>query len=201
MRVTEPTAPVRPETYAVVDREGVAMTGDLSYMELSALSTGLLIGRLVVGLGMAAHGAQKLFGWFGGKGIPGTALYLESLGYHPGRPFAIVAGSGEFLSGVLVAVGLLGPIGPGLMLSVMLVAMCQQFRNGFFAMNGGLELPLLYGTAAVALAFTGFGQYALDRVLGLHGLSRIPIEALALVIGALGGATALALRRPQARVR
>jgi putative oxidoreductase len=177
------------------------MTGDLSYMELSALSTGLLIGRLVVGFGMAAHGAQKLFGWFGGKGIPGTAQFLESLGYYPGRPFAIVAGSGEFLSGVLVALGLLGPIGPGLMISVMLVAICQQFPNGFFAMNGGLELPLLYGTAAVALAFTGFGEYALDRVLGLSALSRIPIEATALVIGALGGATALALRRPQARAR
>ena len=112
----------------------------------------------MVGLGLSAHGAQKLFGWFGGKGLDGAGKYFESLGYEPGRLFATAAGIGEFTSGLLVAFGLLGPIGPGIMLAVMLVAMAQQRRNGFFAMDDGLELPLLYGAAAVALAFTGYGH-------------------------------------------
>ena len=177
------------------------MPDGLSYVDRSALSTGLLVGRLVVGLGMAAHGAQKLFGWFGGKGPAGTAKHFESLGYEPGRPFAIAAGLGELTSGLLIAVGLFGPIGPGLMLAVMLVAMIQQRRHGFFAMNDGLELPLLYGAAAVALGFTGFGQYALDAAFGLEELSTIPVQAVALALGALGGAATLALRRHRPHVR
>ncbi len=87
------------------------------------------------------------------------------------------------------------------MLSVMLVAMTQKRHNGFFAMNDGLELPLLYAAAAVALAFTGFGQYALDTALGLEGLSTIPVETIALLIGGLGGAGALTLRRHRPRPR
>jgi putative oxidoreductase len=167
----------------------------LSYAQATALSTGLLVGRLVVGLGMAAHGAQKVFGWFGGKGPEGTARYFESLGYEPGRVFGMIAGLGELSSGLLVAAGLLGPVGPGLMLAVMLVASLQQRHNGFFAMNNGLELPLLYAAAAVALAYTGFGQYALDAVLGLDERTTISLETLALIVGAMGGAAALALRR------
>ena len=177
------------------------MTGDLSYMERSALSTGLLIGRLVVGLGMAAHGSQKLFAWFGGKGIEGTTGYLESLGYQPGRPFAVMAGVGEFTSGLLVAAGFLGPLGPGLMLAVMLVAMTQQARNGFFAINDGLELSLLYAAAAVALAFTGYGVYALDRLVGTGSLSSLPFDAMALALGATVGGIVLALRRPRPSMR
>jgi putative oxidoreductase len=177
------------------------MPDGMSYADLSAFSTGVLIGRLVVGLGIAAHGAQKLFGWFGGNGPTGTARYFESLGYEPGRPFALLAGIGEFTSGLLVALGLLGPVGPGLMLSVMLVAMTQKRHNGFFAMNDGLELPLLYAAAAVALAFTGYGQYALDTALGLEELSTIPVETIALLIGGLGGAGVLTLRRHRPRPR
>jgi putative oxidoreductase len=69
-------------------------------VHVDTVSTGLLIGRLVVGLDMAAHGTQKLFGWFGGKGLDGTAGYFETLGFRPGRPFALLAGLGEFTSGL-----------------------------------------------------------------------------------------------------
>lgn len=82
------------------------------------------------------------------------------------------------------------------MLAVMLLAMTQHARKGFFAMNDGLELPLLCGAAAVVLAFTGHGQYALDRMLGLGSLSTIPVKAVVLAIGALGGAAGLTLRGP-----
>src|SRR5437762_3853582 len=86
------------------------------------IDTGLLIARLVFGLMMAAHGAQKLFGWFGGHGLAGTAGFLEALGFRPGRAFATTASVSEFGSGLLVALGLFGPVGPALMLSVMIVA-------------------------------------------------------------------------------
>src|SRR5205823_3541045 len=87
-----------------------------------AMNEGLLVARLVLGLLMAAHGAQKLFGWFGGYGLTGTAGFFEQLGFRPGRLFAAAAAVGEVVSGVLVALGLFGPVGPALMLSVMIVA-------------------------------------------------------------------------------
>ena len=117
-------------TYTIDPQTAGAMAG-----------VGLLVARLVLGLLMAAHGSQKLFGWFGGHGLAGTTGYLESLGYRPGRVFATLAGLGEFTSGILIALGLFGPIGPALLLSVMIVAMSQGYRNGFFAMNPANDLP------------------------------------------------------------
>ena len=107
-----------------------------------------------------------------------------------------MAGLGEFTSGILIALGLLGPVGPALLLSVMIVAMSQGYRNGFFAMNGGIELPLLYATAGVALAFTGPGAYSLDAPLGLGGLTQPRVQAIALVVGVIGGIGTLLMRRP-----
>src|ERR1700720_4712359 len=118
---------------------------------------GLLLARLVFGVVMAAHGAQKLFGWFGGYGIVGTGGFFDSIGFRPGRVLAAAAGLGETVGGVLVVLGLLGPIGPMLMLSVMIVASSLHWNNGLFATSNGIELPLLYGAGAVALALTGHG--------------------------------------------
>jgi putative oxidoreductase len=168
----------------------------MQHMDLGAISLGLLVGRLVVGLGIAAHGAQKLFGWFGGHGLSGTAGFFESIGYRPGRFFATLAALGEFTSGVLVALGFLGPVGPALLLAVMIVAMMQHWRNGFFALNDGIELPLLYAAAGVALAFTGFGAYSLDAALGLEEISNPTVDLAALVIAVLGALATLAVRRP-----
>ena len=111
------------------------------------MDTGLLLARLVVGFLMAAHGTQKLFGWFGGYGLAGTAGFFEGLGFRPGRLFTIAASLGEIVGGVLVALGLFGPIGPALILSVMIVAAGSvHWPNGVFAQNNGIEVPLLYGT-------------------------------------------------------
>ncbi|HUR94290.1 MAG TPA: DoxX family protein [Gemmatimonadales bacterium] len=165
-------------------------------IDVGALSAGLLVGRLVVGLGMAAHGSQKLFGWFGGHGLAGTAQFFESLGYRPGRIFATAAALGEFVSGLLIALGLLGPVGPALMLAVMVVAMMQHWRNGFFGMNDGIELPLLYAAAAIALAFTGPGVFSLDEALGLGRLSDPTIDGVALAVAVLGALATLGMRRP-----
>jgi putative oxidoreductase len=115
------------------------------------MATGLMLLRVVIGLLMAAHGAQKLFGWFGGYGLAGTAPYFDSLGFRPGRPFAAAAAATEVLSGVLTTLGLFGPVGPALMVSVMIVAAISvHWEHGLFAMSNGIEMPLLYGVAAAA---------------------------------------------------
>jgi putative oxidoreductase len=102
------------------------------------MNIGLLILRLVVGLTMSAHGTQKAFGWFGGGGIKGTSVYLESIGFRPGLPFAVLAGWSELVGGLLIALGLLNPAGSTLMISVMLIAIVSvHLGHGFFAQNWG----------------------------------------------------------------
>jgi putative oxidoreductase len=153
----------------------------------------LLVLRLVVGLGIASHGAQKLFGWFGGYGLAGTGSFLESLGFRPGKFFAAVAGLAELGGGLLLVLGLGGPIGPMVLIATMLVASIAH--KGFFAPQG-FELALLYGALAFALAFTGFGLYSLDRALAVAS-SWTPVHAWAAVgLGILGGlVNIVALRR------
>ena len=157
---------------------------------------GLLLARLVFGLVMAAHGAQKLFGWFGGYGIAGTAGYLESIGFRPGRLFAIAAGVAEFAGGALIASGFLGPIGPALVLSAMIVAAVSvHLKNGLFAQNGGIELALLYAAAAVAFALTGYGALSLDAVFGVVSIWTPTVIWSVIAIGVAGGIGNLGLRR------
>ena len=162
------------------------------------MDTGLLVIRLVVGSLMAAHGAQKLFGWFGGHGLAGVAGYFESLGFRPGRPFAVAAGVTEFAGGLLLALGLLGPIGPALVVPVMIVAaMAVHWEHGVFAMTNGIEVPLLYGTIAAALALTGPGAISLDALFGLTPLFAAPVNWAVLALGVLGGIGNLLIRRTQ----
>jgi len=162
---------------------------------------GLLIARLVFGLLMAAHGSQKAFGWFNGYGLQGTGGFFESIGFRPGRLFAGAAASAEIAGGLLLALGLLGPIGPALIVSVMIVAAVSVHWGSVFAASNGVEVPLLYATVAVTLALTGPGLWSLDALLGLQWLSTPAIAIAAIVVGAIGGFANLALRRPaQAKV-
>jgi putative oxidoreductase len=164
--------------------------------DAALLSAGLLVARAFLGLLMAAHGSQKLFGWFGGYGLAGTGGYFESLGFRPGRLFAGLAGAIEVGSGLLIATGLLGPVGPALMLSVMIVAAVSvHARHGVFASGNGIEVPLLYGVGAVALALTGPGAYALDRLLGIDALWTPAAALAALGVGAIGAIANLVIRR------
>lgn len=168
-------------------------------LDLSTVAVGLLVARIILGLLMAAHGSQKLFGWLGGPGLAATAGMFDSLGFRPGKLFAGMAAGTEFTSGLLVALGLLGPIGPALMLSVMIVAAVSvHMRNGLFAMKNGIEVPLLYATGAMALALTGPGAYSLDAALGLGQLSDPAVVAIALAAGVLGGVANVLARRPAA---
>jgi putative oxidoreductase len=164
-------------------------------------STGLLIARLVLGTLIVAHGGQKLFGWLGGYGLAGTGGYFEQLGFRPGRAFAAAASVTEIAAGVLLVLGFLGPIGPALLLSVMIVAAVSvHWNNGLFAGTNGIEVPLLYATGALTLALTGPGAYSLDAVLGLDRLWSPGLEWAALGAGVLAAVVNLAARRPAPNV-
>ena len=166
------------------------------------MDAGLLIARLVFGLLMAAHGAQKLFGWFGGYGFAAVSGYFESIGFRPGRLFAATASAAEFVGGVLVAAGFLGPIGPAVVLAVMIVAIfAVHVQNGIFAMTNGIEVPLLYAAAVIALAFTGPGGYSLDEALGVTMFWTPAVVLGTLAVGAVGGALNLAIRQAPAQVQ
>ena len=158
------------------------------------MDSGLFLARVVFGLLMAAHGSQKLFGWFGGYGLAGTGGFFESLGFRPGKLFAAAAGGTEFAAGLLVALGVLGPLGPALIVSVMVVAMATvHWANGLFSQNNGIEVPLLYAAGVAAIALIGNGAYSLDAALGLSW----PAEVIwiALGLGVLGGFANLLIRR------
>ena len=161
------------------------------------MATALLIARLLLGGALFAHGAQKLFGWFGGYGIKGTGGFFETIGFRPGTLFAAAAGLGEAVGGLLTALGLGGPIGPALIIMVMLVAaLTVHLKNGFWAGSNGYELNTMNVAASLALAFAGPGPYSLDAVLGIDGVwsdsMRWIVVGVAVVL-ALGN---LAVRRP-----
>jgi putative oxidoreductase len=129
---------------------------------------GLMLLRVTVGLTMSAHGAQKLFGWFNGPGIEGTARGMEALGFHPGKRHATIAGLTEFGGGLMLALGLVTPLGAALVASVMLVAaLSAHVKQGFFMTAGGYEYTLVLGVAAVTLAFVGPGAFSVDALVGL----------------------------------
>jgi putative oxidoreductase len=159
-------------------------------------SSGLVIARLVFGSLMVAHGTQKLFGWFGGHGLAGTGGFFETLGFRPGRAFAAAASVTEIAGGLLLALGFLGPVGPALIISVMLVAAISvHWQNGLFAASKGIEVPLLYAAGAISLALTGPGLFSLDAALGLTSLWTPGIVWAAIGIGVGGGIVNLGLRR------
>ena len=168
----------------------------IAYGDPLLFNLGLLLIRLIFGLVMVAHGAQKLFGWFGGYGLAGTGGFFESLGFRPGHRFAFAAALSEFVGGWLFVLGFLGPVGPALILAVMLVASISvHWRNGLFAATNGVEVPLLYATAVVGISMIGFGSYSLDAALGLSGRWTPGLIGLALMVGVLGGIANLLLRK------
>lgn len=160
------------------------------------MDEGLLIVRIVFGLLMAAHGAQKLFGWLEGPGLRGTAALIESLGFRPAWFFATSNALAEAGGGLLLAAGLLGPVGPAAVIAVMLVAITTvHWTCGLLATTNGIELPLLYLAVATAIVCSGHGRYSLDVVLGLDGLWRRELVAIVLACAVLGALASLGLRR------
>ncbi len=158
------------------------------------MDQGLLIARLVLGVLMAAHGAQKLFGWFGGYGLDGTSGFFANLGFRPARLFAAAAGAGEIAGGLLLALGLFGPVGGAIVLSIMIVAaVTVHWNQGVFA-PAGIELPLLYAAGGVALSLTGPGRFSMDSLLGIDYVWTPVVVLAVLAAGFIGGVINLSLR-------
>lgn len=128
-----------------------------------------LILRAALGGFMAGHGAQKLFGSFGGPGMEGTSGFMEMLGLRPGKPWAVLAGLSEFGGGLLTLLGFLGPAGPiGVIGSMAMATTKAHWGKPIWVTEGGAELPVTNIAAATALIVNGPGRYSLDRALGLR---------------------------------
>jgi len=155
----------------------------------------LLLLRAGVGVIMFAHGTQKLFGWFDGSGLDATGQFLSGSGYPAGRAMAVVTGLAETLGGVGLALGLLTPLAAAAVLGVMINAMAVKWGGGFFAPDG-IEYEILLALAAVALALTGPGRYAVDRLLPLPALpgGRPAAGPAALALGAVAAVIILLIR-------
>lgn len=127
---------------------------------------GALALRIPVGIILAAHGAQKLFGWFGRGGLEGTGQWMASIGLAPGFLMALLAGSAEFFGGLALVLGVLTRPAALVSAFTMVVAIfAVHFQNGFFMSNGGYEFALALLAATVALVFMGGGKGSVDTVL------------------------------------
>jgi putative oxidoreductase len=132
------------------------------------MSLGLLVLRLVVGLLMVGHGCQKVAGCFGGAGPERTGAFFESLGLRPGTRMALMAGVAETTGGVLIALGLLTPVGAAILSAVMITATWTAHRAaGLWATEGGFEYNLVLLAALFALTAVGPGKWSLDNALGI----------------------------------
>jgi putative oxidoreductase len=159
----------------------------------------LLVLRLVVGLVIASHGAQKLFGVFGGHGVDGTAAYYEQLGLRPARLNVWIAGVAEFAGGLLIAVGFLTPFAAAAVIGIMTVAVLTvHLRNGLFVTENGFEYNLVLAAVALSLAGVGAGSWSLDNAFGSQ-LTGAGWALAALAAGVLGGLGVIANARQTAR--
>src|SRR5207249_10593347 len=161
-----------------------------------SFDVGILVIRVLFGVAIAGHGAQKLFGWFGGYGLKGTGGFFEGLGFRPGVAFAAAAGFSELGGGILLTLGLFTPFGAAAVLAAMLVAIVSvHLKNGFFAMVNGIELPFLYAVSALGVAFTGAGAFSLDALFGLTFLSQPYLVDGIVALAVIGAAVTVVLRR------
>lgn len=167
------------------------------------VTIGLLVLRIVMGLTVAAHGAQKLFGVFDGPGLQNFAAMLESLGVKPGRYWAVVAAVAELAGGVLVAVGLFTPIASLVVASDLLVAILTiHLAKGFWSTKGGYEYPLTLVAGMLAISLVGPGRAAIDTLIGLRLPEPITwvITAIIVLLGALAAAYGRKVPALQARL-
>jgi len=167
------------------------MSGETS----AAVTAAQTLFRVALGGVLVAHGSQKLFGWFGGGGVEGTAKGMHAMGFRPATQNAVLAGLGEAGSGAALALGLGTPLAGAGAATTMGVAASTHVPNGFFASDGGLEYPAVLGLAAAAFAIGGAGPVSLDHLTG-HVLDRPWLRVAAVVaVPILVGVTVYRRRR------
>ena len=133
---------------------------------LSANTTSTLPLRLIAGIIFIAHGAQKLFAWYGGYGLDGTGQWMESIGLAPGYLMALMAGSAEFFGGILLVAGLLTrPTALVLAITMLVAIITVHIDNGLFMANNGYEFGLALIAMSIALMLQGGGRYSLDNII------------------------------------
>jgi putative oxidoreductase len=162
------------------------------------MNFGRFLLRLVLGGLFIGHGAQKLFGWFGGHGLEGTGQFFEgSLGMRPGKHHALAAGLGETGGGTLVLLGAATPLGSAALIATMLTAINRvHLKNGPWVSDGGYEYNLVLIAAALALAETGPGSPSIDAARGSDSFGN-KTALLALLLGVAGAAGAHAYAESQ----
>jgi putative oxidoreductase len=167
---------------------------------MNSRDLGLFVARSMVGGAVAAHGYQKLFGWFGGAGLEGTTQMFEKMGFEPARPAAVASGLAEGVGGTMLALGAATPVAAAAIAGNMTVASSTHRANGFFASKGGLEYPATLGVLAASFALTGPGNLSFDRILK-HRYSKTWM-GLAGLAAAIGAAVTIIQRREEtARAR
>jgi len=160
----------------------------------SGRDVGLLVLRTAMGGILFVHGAQKLFGWFGGGGIAGTAAGWEKIGFRPAEANVVAAGLGTAGGGALLALGLATPAAGAAVAGTMAVAAEMHVPGGFFAHEGGVEYVAFLGIAATAVAIAGPGELSVDALLG-HRLNRPWMRNVALALVAPAAAVVIRRRR------
>lgn len=165
-------------------------------------SVAMLVLRLVYGGLLAGHGGQKLFGWFGGHGLKGTGMWLESMGMQPGEDWARAAVASEFGGGLLTAAGFLNPLGPVMSMgSMAMAALTVHKGKPIWVTEGGAELPVTNLAIATALALAGPGSLSLDELLGTRLPRWIVVPGVLAVAGGVALAIASSQQRQQAQQR
>ncbi|MGW0191632.1 DoxX family membrane protein [Streptomyces sp. NPDC003362] len=160
---------------------------------VTAADAGLLLLRLTFGLLMAAHGSQKLFGFFGGDGLAATGEGFAALGYRPGKLFAVIGGLSELLGGLGLALGLLTPLAAAALIGVMINAMVTVTgAHGLWQTDGGVEYSVCIAVVALAVAAIGPGRLAVDRYFRWGSGGWKP-AAFALGLGGVAAAITLSL--------
>ncbi|MER6472379.1 DoxX family protein [Streptomyces collinus] len=190
--LNHPALSIRPATRPTGTGTGTD-TGGQATASVTAADCGLLLLRLTFGLLMAAHGAQKLFGLFGGRGLTATGKGFAALGYRPGKLFAAICGLSESLGGLGLAIGLLTPLAAAALIGVMINAMATVTgAHGLWDTDGGVEYSVCITVVALAVAAIGPGRLAVDRFFR-WGTGGWPQAAFALGVGGLAAAITLSL--------
>jgi putative oxidoreductase len=161
---------------------------------MDSADIGLAFLRIVIGLTMAAHGAQKAFGWWSGPGPQGWRQAVTAMGFRPAGLWAPVSTLAELVGGTFLALGLLTPFAAAVLVAQSVVIIGQvHWPKGFWNRNSGYEFPLVLAAGAVAVALIGPGALSLDNALGIAVDDAVRVGLV--VLGVIGGLTALMVPR------